>query len=371
MKCSEITYKKVSELVLLPENPRTITKNDFERLVDSIKINGFWKHRPLAVMERDGKLVVLAGNQRLKAARKLKLADVPVIFYSELTPDEEKDIILRDNINNGDWDCNALQMDEFWKDVDFGFIGLDFPSDDEKSGKGKKKAAKEAEKTEDDQNAEEETDDEEQSEEEAEKESFYRSMFKDVLYESDNVFEIPNLLLDMQAGKMELLLSPWGANSRLRKDVATYHFYVDDYRFEALFKDPINLLTSGCKAVVEPNCSCHDQTPIAWGIQLIYKKRWLSRYFQECGIKVYADLNVSHKFIEYNKMGIPKGYNAFFTRGLDGWMESLKSDLQVAQEISGLEKPNLIVYGGGAEIQKFCREHGLLYVTDFINAKKK
>lgn len=142
MKCSEITYKKVSELVLLPENPRTITKNDFERLVDSIKINGFWKHRPLAVMERDGKLVVLAGNQRLKAARKLKLADVPVILYSELTPDEEKDIILRDNINNGDWAYNALQMDEFWKDVDFGFIGLDFPSDDEKPGKGKKKATK-------------------------------------------------------------------------------------------------------------------------------------------------------------------------------------------------------------------------------------
>ena len=158
-------------------------------------------------MERDGKLVVLAGNQRLKAARKLKLADVPVIFYSELTPDEEKDIILRDNINNGDWDCNALQMDEFWKDVDFGFIGLDFPSDDEKSGKGKKKAAKEAEKTEDDQNAEEETDDEEQSEEEAEKESFYRSMFKDVLYESDNVFEIPNLLLDMQDRKSTRLNS--------------------------------------------------------------------------------------------------------------------------------------------------------------------
>lgn len=71
------------------------------------------------------------------------------------------------------------------------------------------------------------------------------------------------------------------------------------------------------------------------------------------------------------KKGVPKGYNAFFTRGLDGWMESLKSDLQVAQEISGLEKPNLIVYGGGTEIQKFCREHGLLYVTDFINAKKK
>ena len=156
MKCSEITYKKVSELVLLPENPRTITKSDFARLVDSIKINGFWKHRPLAVTERDGKMVVLAGNQRLKAAKKLKLVDVPVIVYEELTQEEEKDIILRDNINNGDWDCNALQVDEFWKDVDFGFIGLDFPSDDGKSGK--KKTAKETEETEVDQNEEEETD---------------------------------------------------------------------------------------------------------------------------------------------------------------------------------------------------------------------
>ena len=34
-----------------------------------------------------------------------------------------------------------------------------------------------------------------------EKEAFYRSMLKDVLYESDNIYEIPNLLLEMQAGK--------------------------------------------------------------------------------------------------------------------------------------------------------------------------
>lgn len=154
------------------------------------------------------------------------------------------------------------------------------------------------------------------------------------------------------------------------KEVTTHHFYVDDYRFERLWKDPSALLASGCKAIVEPNCSLHDQTPIAWGLQLIYKKRWLARYLQECGIKVYADINVSHKFIEYNKMGIPKGYNAFFTRGLTGWMESLKLDLQVAREISGLEQPNLVVYGGGKDIQQFCRENGLLYLTDFINAKQ-
>lgn len=368
MTSSGLQYIRIQEIDLLPENPRTITKSDFQRLVDSIKINGFWEHRPLALVRRGERLVVLAGNQRLKAARKLKLESLPCVVYSDTTKDEELDIIARDNINNGDWDFNILQTSDEWGSVDFDFMGLAFPDEESGSSKKRKKKAQEDEMEEGDDLGEEPGG--VQDEEGDEKEAFYRSMFKDVLYESNNVFEIPNLLPEMQAGKVELPLSPWGANSRLRKDVATYHFYVDDYRFEALFKDPIKLLTSGCKAVVEPNCSCHDQTPIAWGIQLIYKKRWLSRYFQECGIKVYADLNVSHKFIEYNKMGIPEGYNAFFTRGLDGWMESLKSDLQVAQEISGLERPNLIVYGGGAEVQEFCRKNGLLYVTDFINAKK-
>lgn len=372
MQCSEITNYKTSELTLLPGNPRTIKKADFERLVDSIKINGFWKHRPCALKKEGGKLYVIAGNQRLKAARKLNLKDIPCVLYSELTKEEELDIIARDNINNGEWDYNLLQTSDDWQRVDFEFLGLQLPPDPEE--KRKKKKGADPEDEEGSMGGESSDSGESEDEEDTsidDKEVFYRSMFKDVLYESDNIYEIPNLLLEMQAGKVELPLSPWGANSRLRKDVSTYHFYVDDYRFEKLWKDPINLLTSGCKAIVEPNCSCHDQTPIAWGIQLIYKKRWLSRYLQECGIKVYADLNVSHKFIEYNKMGIPKGYNAFFTRGLDGWMESLKSDLRVAQEISGLEKPNLVVYGGGAEIQQFCREHGLLYITDFINAKKK
>lgn len=359
----QIIDRKPSELTLLAENPRQIKPKDFQRLVDSIKINGFWRHRPLAIEERDGKLVVLAGNQRLKAAKKLKLETVPTILYSEMTEEDRADLVLRDNVNNGDWDGNKLQVEDMFQGVDFEFVGLGDilrqQEDEEASKAAKGKKAKAGDDNEDCT-----------SEEGEEKESFYRSMYRDVLYPSNNDYDIPTLDINMQAGKLELPLSPWGANSRLRKDVTTYHFYVDDYRFEHLFKDPVKLLMSECRAIVEPNCSCHDQTPIAWGIQLIYKKRFLARYFQECGIQVYADLNVSHKFVEYNKMGIPKGWNAFFTRGLDEWIESLKSDLQVAQEISGLEVPNLIVYGGGKKVQKFCQEHNLLYVTDFINAKK-
>lgn len=367
MKAGPVIFRNPRELHQHPHNPRKITKKGMERLEESLRKNGFWIHRPIALEEVEGKLLILCGNKRNKAAIKIKMDKVPTILYSELTDDDRQELIARDNVSNGDFDNEMLAVDPFWEGADFDMMGVPFEApddeDDEKE-KPQKKGGKESGTDDSDDEGEDENGDDE-------KEAFYRSMFKDVLYPSDNRFDIPTLRLDMQAGMLELPFTPWGANSRLRKDVATYHFYVDDYRFEKLFKDPVNLLMSGCKAVVEPNCSCHDQTPIAWGIQLIYKKRWLARYLQECGVKVYADLNVSHKFIEYNRLGIPQGWNAFFTRGLDGWMKSLELDLKVAQEISGIEVPNLIVYGGGDEIQEFCRTHGLLYVTDFINAKKE
>ena len=192
----------------------------------------------------------------------------------------------------------------------------------------------------------------------------------DCLYESNNEFEIPNLLLDRQAGKLELPLAAWGADSRLRKNVATYHFYVEDYRFESLWRHPEKILRVAPQALVEPNFSLHDVTPIAYGLHQIYKKRWIARYWQECGILIYADLNVSPKFTDFNKMGIPAGYNAFFTRGYTNRLEYLKRELETAMEISGVQIPNLIVYGGGEKIRKFCIDNSLLYVEQFMQGQR-
>lgn len=100
-----------------------------ERLVDSITINGFWEHRPLALTEREGRLIVLCGNQRLKAARKLKINELPTILYRDLSKDEENELILRDNKENGEWDFDALKIDDAFKDVDFDFIGIEFPKE--------------------------------------------------------------------------------------------------------------------------------------------------------------------------------------------------------------------------------------------------
>lgn len=197
---------------------------------------------------------------------------------------------------------------------------------------------------------------------------FYLRMMGDFIYPSNNEFDIPTLLMDNMPVHLELPLNPWGAEARYKKGITTYHFYVDDYRFEQLFKDPIKLLQSGCRAIVEPNCSIHDQTPMAHAIWQTYRKRYLCRYLQECGMQIWVDLNVSPHFEEVNALGVPEGYNAFCTRGgLSNWETAIERNWQMAQRISGLEKPNMFVYGGGDDVAEWCKAHDVVHVKEFMN----
>ena len=362
MKVSEQQMISTRRLVALPNNPRKITNENLNRLCDSIRNNGYWQHRPAAVEPIEGtdNFYVLDGNQRLKALRRLKRKEMLCVIYTDLTDEERDDIILRSNINNGEWDTGLLQSD--FEGVDFESIGLNIELPD-------------IEPIEDTlPTSPPQTDESEQNEGDtvdSEKLSFYFRMMGDYLYPTNNQFDIPTLLSDNQPVHLELPFTPWGAEARYKKGITTYHFYVDDYRFEKLFKDPIALLLSGCKAIVEPNCSIHDQTPVAYAIYQIYRKRYLARYLQECGMQVWVDLNVSHRFIEYNALGIPEGYNAFFTRGVAGWEPTLELHLKQAQQISGLREPNLCVYGGGKGIEQWCLDHNLRYIDEHINHRMK
>ena len=345
-------------LVALPNNPRKITNENLNRLCDSIRNNGYWQHRPAAVEPIEGtdNFYVLDGNQRLKALRRLKRKDMLCVIYTELTDEERDDIILRSNINNGEWDTGLLQSD--FEGVDFESIGLNIELPDIEPIESPLPASPS------------QTDDSEQNEGDtvdSEKLSFYFRMMGDYLYPTNNQFDIPTLLSDNQPVHLELPFTPWGAEARYKKGITTYHFYVDDYRFEKLFKDPIALLLSGCKAIVEPNNSIHDQTPMAHAIWQTYRKRYLARYLQECGLQVWVDLNVSPHFEEVNALGIPEGYNAFFTRGVSGWLETTERHWRMAQRISGKEKPNMCVYGGGEDVAEWCNKHDVVHVKEYVN----
>ena len=363
MKAEPLQYVDTRELIGNPKNPRKITTHDLNRLCDSIRQNGFWEHKPMAVEHQEwtDKLVVLDGNQRLKALRRMKRRKAPVVIYSELTDEERTDIILRSNIENGTWDTDLLQQE--FEGVDMEDIGLTIELPDQPDVVEPFEPAKNDPSS------------EQPGEEEDEKRNmgtlmFYQQMIGDFVYPSNNEYDIPTLLMDNMPVHLELPINPWGAEARYKKGMATYHFYVEDYRFEQLFKDPIKLLLSGCKAIVEPNCSIHDQTPMAHAIWQTYRKRYLCRYLQECGMQIWVDLNVSPHFEEINALGVPEGYNAFCTRGVTGWVQTTERHWKMAKRISGLEKPNMFVYGGGQETEEWCRKHDVVYVNEFMNRNK-
>lgn len=105
----KITYRPVSELKELPGNPRIIKKEQFEKLKTSIKDNAdYFEARPIILSNRTGELVVIAGNQRLKASKALGLKEVPTVLLEGLTEEREREIIIRDNVENGEWDMEIL-----------------------------------------------------------------------------------------------------------------------------------------------------------------------------------------------------------------------------------------------------------------------
>ena len=102
-------YRKLKDIKLLDRNPRTIRDDDFKKLVQSIEANpDYFEARPLILSDRTGELVIIAGNQRYRAAKELKLKEVPTFLIKDLTEEREKEIIIRDNVSNGQWDFDVL-----------------------------------------------------------------------------------------------------------------------------------------------------------------------------------------------------------------------------------------------------------------------
>jgi site-specific DNA-methyltransferase (adenine-specific) len=105
----QVEYRAISELNELEGNPRTIKKDDFERLKKSLQDNqDYFEARPIILSDRTGKLVIIAGNQRYKAAKAIGLTEVPTVLLSGLSEEREKEIVIRDNVENGEWDMDIL-----------------------------------------------------------------------------------------------------------------------------------------------------------------------------------------------------------------------------------------------------------------------
>jgi hypothetical protein len=113
-----VDKRKVADLKLWDKNPRTITKEAFERLKDRIIKRGFHD-----VIKIDIDNTVLSGNQRKQALVDLGVEEVSVLIPDRKLTDEEREkIALESNRNDGVWDYDMLANDfdiELLKEVGF------------------------------------------------------------------------------------------------------------------------------------------------------------------------------------------------------------------------------------------------------------
>ena len=114
---------KISEVKMNPNNPRLIKDDKFAKLVRSIKeFPKMLEIRPIVV---NADMIVLGGNMRLKACKEAGLKEVTIIFADDLTEDEQKQFIIKDNVGFGEWDWEQLANE--WDADNLEDWGLDIP----------------------------------------------------------------------------------------------------------------------------------------------------------------------------------------------------------------------------------------------------
>jgi DNA modification methylase len=115
---------KISDVKVNPNNPRLIKDDKFAKLVQSIKdLPQMLAIRPIVV---NTDMVVLGGNMRLKACKEAGLKEVPIIIADNLTEEQQREFLIKDNVSGGEWDWQMLAND--WDTEQLNDWGLDIPN---------------------------------------------------------------------------------------------------------------------------------------------------------------------------------------------------------------------------------------------------
>lgn len=186
----------------------------------------------------------------------------------------------------------------------------------------------------------------------------------DCIFPSDNPWDVPTLNIKMQADFLDAPVVQWGDVSRSAVQRGTFHFYTDDSKFVSLWNDPTGPLHTKIITLIEPNFSTGPTFPRGKALGLIHEKRWLSRYWQEYGKRIIADINIDARLYDIAILGVPKGWRAWATRGQPHILHTLYQQHQVACDVAGSDDLLFVVYAGGSSIQEVCKKEGWIWVED-------
>ena len=104
-----IEWVKTKDIIPNENNPRILKDDKFKKLVQSIKdFPEMLEIRPIVV---NNEMMILGGNMRWKAIQEIGIKEIPIIKAENLTEQQQRELLIKDNVGFGEWDWDALAND--------------------------------------------------------------------------------------------------------------------------------------------------------------------------------------------------------------------------------------------------------------------
>jgi hypothetical protein len=127
-----IEWVKTKDIIPNENNPRILKDDKFKKLVQSIKdFPEMLEIRPIVV---NNEMMILGGNMRWKAIQEIGIKEIPIIKAENLTEQQQREFLIKDNVGFGEWDWDALANDWDYKELNDWALDLPKMLDPEQFG---------------------------------------------------------------------------------------------------------------------------------------------------------------------------------------------------------------------------------------------
>ena len=347
----ELEFLKTDSLIPYENNPR-VNDGAVRFVANSIKEFGF--QVPI-VIDKNG--VIIAGHTRLKAAKLLRMSEVPCIRAANLSDKQVKAYRIADNSVSevSTWDESLLKLELEGIDFDFSDFGLKLPeikldpielTDEEEGYYGD------------------------------ERERTNRSYNLDIQSRCEFTKDFWQMPIIRNDGFVpEELIGFNYAKTSEKKDIGI-HFYLDDYQFERVWNCPEKYveLFQEYDCILSPDFSLYTDMPMPMKVWNVYRSRLIGAYYQSYGIPVIPTLSWAEKeTFDFCFKGIPKGsIVSISTIGVKKDKDAMKTWLDGVKEMLKTVNPKtLLIYGGKLPFDYGDRE--IIYFNNNVteNWRKK
>lgn len=330
----EIITKKISELIPYKNNPR---KNDaaVELVANSIREFGF---KVPCVIDKDN--VLVCGHTRLKAARRLGMAEIPCVVADDLNDEQIKKFRIADNsvADKSGWDFELLKA-EIGGMSDLN-IEIDLPKFNIHIPEARKYYGDERERT-----------------------LTSTNMLDYDPRRTDGRFNMPIIKAEKYIPKDLISFNYALTSQEFTKGV---HFYIDDYQFERLWNNSRQYLDKLARfdCCLTPDWSLYLNMPMALQIWNTYRSRLIGQIMQDYCLTVIPTLSWSTPpSYEFCFDGIEQGGTVSVStvgvkkskRAKDIWFDGMR------EAIKRIKPSHVVVYGGDIGYQFDC---GVSYIDN-------